>query len=122
MGRKILVVEDSKTSRREIVRLVQERGFTALEAENGRSGLEMIKDRTDIALVFCDLNMPEMNGLEFAAAFRQETHYKDTPFIMMAQDKGEAKSKEASSSKVTAWLSKPADATSIASFLDKYCG
>lgn len=121
MARKILVIEDSKTSRREIVRLVQEQGFTVLEAENGRYGLEFMRSNPDICMIFCDLNMPEMNGIEFAGALRQENSFRSTPLIMMAREVTANAQKETAAFQVAAWLSKPGDFPEIQKLLARHC-
>lgn len=121
MGKKILVIEDSKTSRRELVRLVQDKGYTVLEAENGRLGLEVIKSHSDICLVFCDLNMPEMNGVEFLSALRQESSYRSTPVIMMSRDVTDLARAETAKFKVAAWIRKPSGFAEVGSLLDSHC-
>ena len=49
-----------------------------LTAADGKSGLTFIKNQKEIGIVVSDMNMPEMNGLEFikaAKAHRNDIHY-----------------------------------------------
>jgi two-component system chemotaxis response regulator CheY len=121
MSKKVMIVDDSKTARREIVRLVQNLGLIAFEAENGRYGLELIRNRTDIGLIFCDINMPEMNGLEFLEALRQLANHKDTPVIMLSSEAAEDVLNKAKEFGIKGWVLKPAQANSVKSLLETFC-
>ncbi|MDC8785576.1 EAL domain-containing response regulator [Roseateles koreensis] len=65
-GRRVLVVDDSSSSRYAAVQLLESLGFSLIhEVENGRDALEALKDaehRFDLLLT--DLNMPDMDGIE----------------------------------------------------------
>ena len=71
MASKVLVVDDSKTARKEVVRVVHNHGILTVEAKNGKEALAKLQDKDDISLVFCDVNMPEMNGIEFLEAVKK---------------------------------------------------
>lgn len=61
----ILLVEDADRVRRLLVRVLEEAGYTVLQANNGRTGLEMCKQHEGrIQLVVTDVIMPEMTGPE----------------------------------------------------------
>lgn len=65
----ILVVEDQPIIRMGAVALVTEAGFEALEAGNAEEAIKILESRTDIKLVFTDVDMPgTMDGLKL-------THY-----------------------------------------------
>jgi two-component system chemotaxis response regulator CheY len=121
MSKKVMIVDDSKTARREIVRLVHNLGLMAFEAENGRYGLELIRNRTDIGLIFCDINMPEMNGLEFLEALRKEANHKETPVIMLTSEAAEDVLNKAKEFGIKGWILKPAQPNSVKSLLEKFC-
>lgn len=69
MVAQILVVDDDPVQRRLLKHAIEQHGHEPHMAENGRVGLEYLKDVADrIDVVVLDLMMPEMNGLEFMAA------------------------------------------------------
>jgi signal transduction histidine kinase/CheY-like chemotaxis protein len=73
--RVILVVEDEDNLRHITVSLLEELGYTVVEAEGPLNALEIIKEREDLSLLFTDVVMPEMSGrklAEKAAAIRPE--------------------------------------------------
>lgn len=63
----IMVVEDHDFQRRMTLRLLKELGVgELLEAANGREALSQLTHRTGtVDIIFCDLDMPEMDGVEF---------------------------------------------------------
>jgi len=67
----VLVVEDEPLLRILAVEVVGEAGFTAIEASDADEAVILLESRTDIALVFTDINMPgRMDGLKLAHAVR----------------------------------------------------
>jgi two-component system, chemotaxis family, chemotaxis protein CheY len=80
MGLRILIVDDSETTRRILRAIVRSREWTVCgEAENGRSGIRQFqKLRPDLVLI--DLAMPDINGIE--AAKRMSTLDPTVPLIL----------------------------------------
>jgi CheY-like chemotaxis protein len=67
----VLVVEDDPLLRMLAVEIVQEAGFTAIEARDADEAVVLLESRTDITLLFTDINMPgSMDGLKLAHAVR----------------------------------------------------
>ncbi|TAN81947.1 MAG: EAL domain-containing protein [Gallionella sp.] len=63
-----LVIEDNDFQRRMVVHMLRSLGATEVhEASNGKHALEMVNsaDARPFDIAFCDLNMPEMDGMEF---------------------------------------------------------
>ena len=73
-GKKILVVEDSKLYQKKIKNVFSEWGCNVTIASNGKEALELLAAKSyEFDLVFSDIEMPIMNGIEFA------THFKSLP-------------------------------------------
>ena len=67
----VLVVEDEALLRMLAVEVVEEAGFLAIEARDADEAVALLESRTDITLLFTDLNMPgSMDGLKLAHAVR----------------------------------------------------
>jgi two-component system, response regulator PdtaR len=63
----ILVVEDETLIRLWAAGLLQENGFSVLEAENAEAALKVLESRPDVELLFTDVQMPgSLNGMELA--------------------------------------------------------
>jgi CheY-like chemotaxis protein len=67
----VLVVEDEPILRMTAVDMVEEAGYTAVEAHNAIEAVAILEARTEIRIVFTDIDMPGgMNGMLLAAAIR----------------------------------------------------
>jgi two-component system chemotaxis response regulator CheY len=84
---KALVVDDSKTIRIIIKRILIELGFEVLEAVNGVHALEVsAPQKAAVNLVLADWNMPEMNGLELVKRLRQDPELPSLKVIMVTTE------------------------------------
>lgn len=70
--KKILLVDDSKSTRYMIGNLLRTHKFNVFEAENGKRALEILNDNKDTDLIITDYNMPEMDGYELVTRVRKE--------------------------------------------------
>ncbi len=69
---KVLVVEDEMLLRMRAVDIVEDAGFTPIEAVNADDALAILESRLDIDLLFTDIQMPgSMDGLRLAHAVRE---------------------------------------------------
>jgi CheY-like chemotaxis protein len=68
---KVLVVEDEMVLRLRAVDIVEDAGFTPVQAINADEALSILESRSDISLLFTDIQMPgTMDGLKLAHAVR----------------------------------------------------
>jgi two-component system, chemotaxis family, chemotaxis protein CheY len=81
-----LVIDDSRTVRAIISRILVDLGMEVVQAENGRVGLEQLRASPDVDLVLVDWNMPEMNGLEFIQAVRAKREYDSIRIMMVTTE------------------------------------
>ncbi len=89
MPNSFLVVDDSKLHH-QMYRLVFSRGSlagsTVHHADNGRQGYAMLAAHPELSLVFLDLNMPEMNGLEVLTRRRAEGLHLHVPIVLVTTE------------------------------------
>jgi len=84
---KALVVDDSKTIRMIIKRILLELGFEVCEAGNGVEALKVLDtQKTAVSLVLADWNMPEMNGLELVKSLRQNPEFASMKILMVTTE------------------------------------
>ncbi|MEC4814853.1 MAG: ATP-binding protein [Scytonema sp. PMC 1069.18] len=79
--RHILVVDDRWENRSVILNLLSPLGFAIAEAENGRQGLEKIRQQLP-DLVIVDLSMPVMDGFEMLKHLRSDDNFKQLKVIV----------------------------------------
>jgi two-component system chemotaxis response regulator CheY len=84
---KALVVDDSRTIRMIIRRILVELGYEVCEASNGREALDVLKaEEAAVDLVLADWNMPEMDGLELVKQLRKIPEYSSIKVIMVTTE------------------------------------
>lgn len=93
MELKILVVDDSSIMRQMIIRTINLCGLDIadiFEAGNGREGLRVLEDKT-IDLLFADVNMPVMNGIEMLNEVRQQKTTQGLPVLIVSTESHEGR-------------------------------
>ena len=60
----VLVAEDNFVNQQLMIAMLKQRGIKTLIAQNGQEAVEMVKKHNDISIIFMDINMPVMNGLD----------------------------------------------------------
>ena len=101
-----LIIDDSKSIRSILSKILTEVGFTVEKAANGREALDVIKKgRVDLALV--DLYMPDMNGFEFIQEVRKDNAYKDMRLMMVTSETAKNKVVEALEAGADEYIMKP---------------
>jgi two-component system chemotaxis response regulator CheY len=84
---KVLIVDDSKTIRTIIRRILIGLGYEVCEADNGVVALRVIEAEGDtVKLVLADWNMPEMNGFELLQHLRQDPSLASLKIIMVTTE------------------------------------
>ena len=89
-----LVVDDSRTVRKVISKIVKELGFEAIEAEDGKVALEEC-NKSMPSVVMLDWNMPVMDGMEFFKELIKMPNRSDTKVIFCTTENEIHKIKEA---------------------------
>lgn len=69
---KVLVVDDSTTSRTQLTHLLKNQRFKVLKAKNGLEALDVLSKYPDIKLVITDYDMPKMDGFELISKIREQ--------------------------------------------------
>lgn len=80
---KILLVDDSITTRTLEKNILEKAGYNIEIAENPFEAFEKMK-HTRFNLIISDMEMPEMNGLEFLEKIKTDEMYSEIPFIMVS--------------------------------------
>jgi two-component system chemotaxis response regulator CheY len=88
MGRSLMIVDDSATMRKIIMRTVRMSGLEFERTEEAGSGAEALTklQAGAVDVVLCDINMPEMNGTELVKKARQLPNCQSTRIIMVSTE------------------------------------
>ncbi len=81
--KRILVVEDSITSRVLLKNILESAGFQVSVASDGQDGWEKLLQDSNFDLIVSDVEMPRMTGFELTTKIRKESRTKDIPIIIV---------------------------------------
>jgi chemotaxis protein histidine kinase CheA/CheY-like chemotaxis protein len=101
-----LVVDDSRSSRRTLAQILRRRGFNIVEAVDGMDAVRQLKSQT-FDVIFTDLEMPQLNGLDLLREIRANSRTADVPVIIVSSRGEESFRKRARELKVTDYITKP---------------
>ncbi|MGI9257371.1 MAG: Hpt domain-containing protein, partial [Gammaproteobacteria bacterium] len=101
-----LVVDDSITMRRVTQRLLERHGVRVLTARDGLDAISVMQDH-DPDIILLDIEMPRMDGYQFATHVRNDAKHKDVPIIMITSRTSEKHRARAIEIGVNDYLGKP---------------
>lgn len=107
MNAKVMVVDDSMMVRQQVKRALGEAGFTMVEACDGVDALKKLAEETDVKLIVLDVNMPNMNGIEFLEALRRERPDFIVNVVMLTTEGQPELVQRAKSLGAKGWVIKP---------------
>lgn len=111
----VLIVDDSAAIRKILQRVLRQTDIPigeVIEAGDGADALKLLKDR-HVNLILSDINMPNMDGLQFLTQLKQSDQWKAIPVIMVTTEGGQAKVIEAVELGAAGYVRKPFTAEQI---------
>jgi len=114
----ILVVEDEMLLRMRAVDMVEDAGYLPVEAVDADEALAILQSRSDIALLFTDIQMPgSMNGLQLARAVHERW-----PLIKIILASGQLKLSRDDIPENSRFFGKPLDSTDMVAEIREMLG
>ena len=121
-GKCILYIEDNPYSRTLVRRILEARGYTVLEADNGVTGLATAQEAMP-DLILMDLSMPDMDGYETSQQIKSIPQLQHIPIVALTAHAMRGDREKALAAGCDGYISKPIDARAlpgqIARFLNK---
>jgi len=124
MAYNVLIVDDSVTIRAVIVKTLKMTGLSLNEiyqAENGKVALEILECNW-VDIVFADINMPVMNGIEMVDKMVESGQIKTTPVVIVSTEGSQTRIEELISKGVRAFVRKPISPELLKSTIDEVLG
>ncbi len=106
MTKSIMIVDDSASLRQVVGIALRGAGYEIVEACDGKDALAKLDGRK-FHLIISDVNMPNMDGISFVLALKQQPAYRYTPVIMLTTESGDARKQQGQAAGVKAWVVKP---------------
>ncbi|MBW2108607.1 MAG: chemotaxis protein CheW [Deltaproteobacteria bacterium] len=120
---KILLVEDSDTTLKMEVKILNQLGFNSIvEAEDGNAAIRKLGHHDDIRLIISDWNMPDMGGYDLLLWMRDQQRWKDLPFIMATAQAEKRQTRKAVEAGVNGFITKPFSPLELKGLIEEVFG
>lgn len=119
MGKSILIVDDAVVVRQLLGMTLKGAGYSVIEAVNGKDALERLST-AEVDMIISDLNMPQMNGIEFIREARVLDSHRFTPIVMLTTVSQDEKVREGRQAGASGWLYKPCNSRQILETVRKF--
>ncbi len=117
----ILYIEDNYHNRRLVRKILGSRGYSVLEAEDGQTGLAMLRERRP-ALLLLDIGLPDIDGLEVVARIRADEELAGTPVVAVTASAMRGDRERFLEQGCDDYLSKPLQAMELLELVERYYG
>ena len=120
MSSKVLIVEDSSTTRAMIISIIEViEGIQIFESKNGFEALKLLPHHA-FSLIITDVNMPNINGLELVGFVKQNPNYKHIPLIIVTTEGSEKDKEKGFALGANEYVIKPFNAETLQNLVRKY--
>ncbi|HEY3447141.1 MAG TPA: response regulator [Myxococcales bacterium] len=120
MGFKVLIVDDSKSTREFIVAAIEQLdGFSVYESASGFEALKILP-RHRFDLIITDINMPDINGLELINFVKKNPNYRDTPLFIISTESSETDRARGLALGAAEYLIKPFEPDALTALVQRY--
>lgn len=109
MALDIMIVDDSAAIRKILQRVLAQAGValgTVHEANDGSQALELLKTNK-VSLILSDINMPNMDGIEFLSRLKADAEYKAVPIVMVTTEGSQTRVMQALELGAAGYVRKP---------------
>jgi two-component system chemotaxis response regulator CheY len=106
MNKRVIIVDDSKTTRLMVAFTLRRAGYDVIEANDGAHALSLI-GASAVDCVITDLSMPQMDGLDLIRQLRASALHKSTPILMLTTTTEADKQREGLLAGASDWIGKP---------------
>ena len=115
---KVLVVDDDVVSRMMLMHMIDSAGsFDVLEAEDGEDAWRQLDAGARPAMLFCDLRMPRLSGMELLAQVKADERFASLPFVLVSAAADGATMEQALGLGADGYIVKPFDSGKVLGFL-----
>lgn len=121
----VMLVDDSRTVRMSMEYLLKANGYEVFLAEDGIDGLQKLNERISSGnkpdLIITDINMPNMNGLEFIKKAKESIKTRFIPILILTTESQEDMKLKGKNAGAAGWIVKPYKPEQLISVVKKFC-
>jgi signal transduction histidine kinase/CheY-like chemotaxis protein/HAMP domain-containing protein len=116
-GKKVLLVDDDVRNVFALASLLESRGVDVLFAENGKAGIETLRQHPDVDLVLMDIMMPEMDGHEATRRIREMDEFRQLPIVALTAKAMKGDREKSLAAGASDYIAKPVDTDRLLSLM-----
>ncbi|MBA2440002.1 MAG: response regulator [Thermoleophilaceae bacterium] len=116
-GKKILLVDDDVRNVFALASVLESRGMEILFAENGKAGIETLRENPDVDLVLMDIMMPEMDGYEATRRIRGMDEFRRLPIVALTAKAMKGDREKSLTAGASDYVAKPVDTDRLLSLM-----
>jgi HAMP domain-containing protein/signal transduction histidine kinase/CheY-like chemotaxis protein len=117
IGRKIAIIDDDIRNIFSLTAVLEQHHAEVLHAENGREGIELVKNHPDLDAVLVDIMMPEVDGFEVMREIRRIEQFADLPLIAVTAKAMKEDRERCFAAGASDYLAKPVEIEELLSVL-----
>jgi two-component system chemotaxis response regulator CheY len=120
---KVLIVDDDVVSRMMLMHMIDSAGsYEVLEAEDGEDAWRQLDAGTRPAMLFCDLRMPRLSGMELLARVKADSRFASLPFVLVSAAADGDTMERAIGLGADGYIVKPFDSGEVRAHLSRIAG
>jgi CheY-like chemotaxis protein/HAMP domain-containing protein len=108
-GRRVLIIDDDVRNIFSLTSALETHGMEVAFAENGREGIDKLKESREVDVVLVDIMMPEMDGYETMREIRKLPEYKRLPLVAVTAKAMKGDREKCLDAGANDYVSKPVD-------------
>jgi CheY-like chemotaxis protein len=116
-GKKALIVDDDIRNIFALTGALEQHGMAVLNAENGKDGIEALKNNPDTHVVLMDIMMPELDGYDTIRIMRGLDEFKDLPIIAVTAKAMKGDREKCIEAGASDYIAKPVNVEQLLSLL-----
>jgi CheY-like chemotaxis protein/signal transduction histidine kinase/HAMP domain-containing protein len=117
VGKQVLVVDDDVRNIFALSSVLERRGMVVLTATTGSEAIELLQQKTDVAIVLMDIMMPEMDGYETIGKIRAVSGFRRRPIIALTAKAMKGDREKCLEAGASDYLAKPVNTEQLLSSL-----
>jgi HAMP domain-containing protein/signal transduction histidine kinase/CheY-like chemotaxis protein len=116
-SKKVLLIDDDMRNIFAITVILERRGMEVIYADNGRTGIEKLKENPDVDMILMDVMMPEMGGIEATQEIRKMEEFKNLPIITLTAKAMKGDREKCLEAGASDYITKPVDTDNLLSIM-----
>jgi two-component system chemotaxis response regulator CheY len=121
MLKKVLVVDDSNLIHQMYKMVLMRYRCSVVHAQNGQEGMDKLAQNPDVNVVFVDINMPIMSGLDFVKKVREAGMYGHIPIVIVSTEGKDEDAERGLALGASGYVKKPFQPSELHALIDALC-